>query len=110
MGIQQQVCNLVNKTDDQVNLEELKSGSVIISGTIDANNQAEQASLVGALSSALSAGVSLGGFPIESSSFISQDFGAVTPPPSDEEEKRKKRDLAIILGVVIPGVTSNYVC
>ena len=110
MQIQQQVCTLVNKNEDQVNLEELKSGSVIISGTIDANNQTEQTSLVGALSSAFSAGVLLGGFPIESSSFISQDFDAVTPAPSDDEEKIKARNLAIILGVVIPGVTSKFLC
>lgn len=84
MGIQQEVCNLVNKTDDQVNLEDLKSGSVIIGGTIDASSQADQVRLVSALSSALSAGVSLGGFSIESSSFISQDLGATESVPNDD--------------------------
>jgi hypothetical protein len=54
-------------------------------------------------------GGSLGGFQIESSSFISQDLAAVPPPHHpDDEDARKRRDLAIILGVVIPAVTSNF--
>jgi hypothetical protein len=108
LAIQQQVCNLVNKTEDQVNLEDLRSGSVVIGGTIDTSSATEQSSLVSQLSSALSMGGSLGGFQIESSSFISQDLEAIPAPQNaDDEDARKKRDLAIILGVVIPVVTSN---
>lgn len=103
------MCNLVNKTEDQVNLEDLKSGSVVIGGTIDTSSTTEQSSLVSQLSSALSMGGSLGGFQIESSSFISQDLEAIPAAQNpDDEDARKRRDLAIILGVVIPAVTSNF--
>ena len=91
-----------------MNLEELKSSSVIISGTMN-SNQSDQAALASLLSSALLAGVSLGGFPIESSSFISQDLSATIIPVSEgnQDEEMKKRNLAIILGIIIPAVTSN---
>ena len=91
-----------------MNLDELKSSSVIISGTMD-SNQSDQAALASLISSALIVGVSLSGFPIEGSSIISQDLSATIIPVSEgnEDDVTKKRNLAIILGIIIPAVTSN---
>jgi hypothetical protein len=49
----------------------------------------------------------LGGFSIQTSSFISQDFSAI-PTGSDDGDAVKKRNLAIILGIILPALFSKY--
>jgi len=63
---------------------------------------------VNTLAVAFSSGVTLGGFGIQSSSFTSQNYISVPTPPKNDDEEIRKRNLAIILGVVIPGVISTF--
>ena len=71
MNLEQEICNKVSKDRSQFNVEELKSGSIIVVATIDVSNAAQQAAVSSALSSAFGSGSSLAGFSIESSSFTS---------------------------------------
>jgi hypothetical protein len=103
MNVEQEVCDKVSKDRSQVNVDELRSSSIVVVATIDVANTAQQAAVVSALNSAFGSGSSLAGFSIESSSFTS-----VTVDSVDNTEAKKYRDIAIIVGVVIPVGLSKY--
>ncbi len=105
MALQDDICAKVNKSSSQINIEQLRSGSIEIQGTIDISSGGDQSNVINSLATAYGSGTNIGGFTIESSSFIAQDFSVVPPPDNDNENKM--RILAICLGVILPSVTSK---
>ncbi len=74
--------------------------------TINVDNSAQQSSLVSSLQMALMTGSSLAGFTIESTGIQSNMADGLTV--KDDSEAIKYRNIAIIVGIVIPIGLSNF--
>lgn len=82
----------------------MKSGSILIDTTINVDNTAQQSTLASSLQSGLTVGSVIAGFTIESTSISSNTVDIA----KDDSEVIKYRNIAIIVGVVIPVGLSNY--
>jgi capsular polysaccharide biosynthesis protein len=83
----------------------VREGSILIDATVNADNAAQQAEMMATLQTALASGASFAGFTVESVGLISNSDVASS---SDNSEAMKYRDIAIIVGVVIPICLSNF--
>lgn len=81
-------------------------------GTVNVANIAQKSTLMNTLSTSLAAGSCLGGFPIVNCTFtaVSADLenNKSQTPTEDFSEAKRYRDIAIIVGVVIPSGLSNF--
>jgi hypothetical protein len=85
-------------------MNDLREGSILIDATVNADNAAQQAEMMAALQTTLASGANLAGFTVESAGLISNSDAA----SSDDSDAMKYRDIAIIVGVVIPICLSNF--
>jgi hypothetical protein len=103
-GIEEGLASEIGKDRSQITMNDLREGSILIDATVNADNAAQQAEMMAALQTTLASGANLAGFTVESAGLISNSDVA----SSDDSEAMKYRDIAIIVGVVIPICLSNF--
>ena len=110
-SIEEGIATRLNKDRSQITVNELRESSILIDATIDADNAAQQSELMNTLQTSLASGASIGGFTVESAGFVSNsDVSDVSDviAAKDDSEAIKYRNIAIIVGIVIPIGLSNY--
>jgi len=105
-SIEQEICDKIGKDPKHVNIDQLKSGSVVMITDINVDNTAQQATLLSSLQTLLSTGSTVGGFSIESSTLVAVTNGQQTI--YSDSDAKKYRDIAIIVGIVIPVGLSKF--
>lgn len=85
--VEQAVCDAIGRDRSTVNVDELRSGSIVIGATMSIDNIAQQTSLISALKTALATNSSLAGFTIESSTLtaVTGDAGALYGGAANED-------------------------
>ena len=109
--MEQAILNIVSKDRNQITIDSLRAGSILSAQTLNVNNPNEQNNMVVALQNALLTNSLLAGFPIEASAVISSNGDTGYNPYINTElndEARRYRNIAIIIGTVIPVGLSNY--
>jgi hypothetical protein len=103
-GIGDSLASETGKDRSQITINDVREGSILIDATVNADNAAQQAEMMATLQTALASGANFAGFTVESAGLISNSDVV----SSDNSEAMKYRDIAIIVGVVIPICLSNY--
>jgi hypothetical protein len=104
-GIGDSIASETGKDRSQITINDVREGSILIDATVNADNAAQQAEMMATLQTALASGANFAGFTVESASLISNSDVVSS---SDNSEAMKYRDIAIIVGVVIPICLSNF--
>ncbi len=89
----------------------MRTGSILSAQTLNVNNPNEQNNLAAALQNTLLANSLLAGFPVEASAVISSNGNPGYTPSWNtglSDDAKKYRNIAIIVGVVIPVGLSKY--
>jgi hypothetical protein len=112
-SIEEGIAIRLNKDRSQITVNGLRESSILIDATIDADNAAQQSELMNTLQTSLVSGASIGGFTVESAGFVSNsdviaDNDDSEATVNDDSEAIKYRNIAIIVGIVIPIGLSNY--
>jgi hypothetical protein len=86
----------------------MRSSSIVISSSVNVDSTAQQTTLMAALATALATNSALAGFTIETSSLTAVTSDQTVYSSDSASEVQKYKNIAIIVGVVIPFGLSNY--
>jgi hypothetical protein len=104
-AIEEFIATQVKKDRSHITINALREGSIFIDATINADNIADQSQLMTNLQTSLTTGASIAGFTVQSAGLVANSDAVTT---TDDSEANKQRNIAIILGIVIPICVSNY--
>lgn len=102
-SIEEALATLLSKDRSEITVNALREGSILIDSTINSDNTAQQTTMMDVLQTSLSNGASLGGFTVESAGIQANSDVMI----ERDDEAIKYRNIAIIVGVVIPIGLSN---
>lgn len=103
-AIQQAILDAVKRDKSQITFNDIRIGSVVFDATLNVDNINQQSALVTQLQAALAVNANLAGFPVLQST-VSATVGDLNQLKSlgvDSEEVTRYRNIAIVVGVVIP--------